>query len=741
MSAHHGRSTIPKSVTEQIGRTYNLLYNRLTMYHFDHPSTKDAIKQLGEALRQGLEYLTPLAVILYRDHIYIEEEPLDLRLSSQRLVGHMKKAGIQSVSFQRGLADWELQGFAKVFGDPKRYTNSDAMKQGLVHQGIQRIRINHVFFKKTTVDEEDDDTLSGGRMGGGRLTKVLIDTAAEEEIGDIHTSSEGERQELTAADQGVLEELSETLSLARLVDNPTGVSQKLLETANMQSEAAEEGGDGGAGSAILHGIRQLREEVSRVAAEEQGVESLDNLVEAVFRFREEVRQGIADRRQLGNALAGEALIQQEMDDLTDQVLVQLVREEYRQGRITVRRLAQIIRRMLPDVRELKRLLPKLKDALLADGMSLADYLQLVQELERELQSDELAIILEEGAEEIGLAVDDLIGEIREDPRGAAELIALATELRSVGHRGDGNLLSQVLVDYVERISSELALHEAQRSGAEGVHRLREIVDKVQKELLSKLRGRFPQSGLMEQVQSAVGDRREGNLENLRSECLMRLFLEDTQTRSDPQAVLRAVHNAYPDPEQQSEVLGLLIQTMESQGLDPRPLQAALAQRGREAPGEADPTKVPKGTYNRTMILFFLREEVKRAQRYDYRFSCLLCTIRQATTLKLVPIGMIRQHEIRNAFMSAAGDLLRSVDLVGCLEPNKVLVLLPFTEAEGAEAAKKRIVDAVEKQTLNVRNIPIKVKVAVAGETYSEDKTPTMKALLAHLEEKVSTASA
>jgi hypothetical protein len=45
---------------------------------------------------------------------------------------------------------------------------------------------------------------------------------------------------------------------------------------------------------------------------------------------------------------------------------------------------------VPEAAELKRLLPKIKTALLEEGMSHTHYLELVQELSKELQSEGLA---------------------------------------------------------------------------------------------------------------------------------------------------------------------------------------------------------------------------------------------------------------------------------------------------------------------------------------------------------------
>jgi hypothetical protein len=96
------------------------------------------------------------------------------------------------------------------------------------------------------------------------------------------------------------------------------------------------------------------------------------------------------------------MILKETNALTDQVIARIVREEYNQGEISIPRLAQIIRRLLPEPGEIKRLLPLLKETLLAEGMSLAEFLRLIQELGKELESEGLVQALKESADTIGL---------------------------------------------------------------------------------------------------------------------------------------------------------------------------------------------------------------------------------------------------------------------------------------------------------------------------------------------------
>jgi hypothetical protein len=731
-------SSIPKLIADRVGRTFNLFYNRVSMYHLDHPSTRDTVSQLVIALKEALGHASPLAVVLDKERLFIEDEPLDPRVNPQRLVGHMKKAGVQSVSFETGVSEKELLAFARIFVDLKAFPTSEEMKAALIQQGVRRVRINHVFFRKVTSDDEVVRVGEGAELyRGPAFTKVLIDTSSG--WGEAEPPGRVSPPLPRAMEDELLRELQESLTLSLLVEDPAAVSRKLLETTGERARGEGEVGPTPRGGVILEGIRRLREQIDEAASTPLGAKSAQELVEAVYKLREDLSAGVDRRRQRGDLLVEAGAIRKEMDDLTDQVMVQLVREEYRQGQISVKRLAQIIRRMMPDLRELKRLLPRLKEALLADGMPLSDYLQLIRELERELQTEELALILEEGAEQIGLSVEDLIGEIRRDPKVAAELVAVASEIRALGNQGDQNLLTQILVEYVERVGGGVAIERIREEGPEGVHKLREMVSQVHSELLDKIRKRLGDSSLVGRVQREVVQRQDNGMAGLKAEWVLRSFLADTRVATEPQTILKAIESAYTDTAQQGEVVDLVVQAMEAKGMDPGPLRAALAQKVRLSPGEADPQKAPKGTFNRNMILFFLREEVKRAKRYPYVFSALLMSVRLATALKPVPLGMIRPHEIRNALMLRLTEVLRDVDLVGCLEDNKALALLPFTGGNASQIVRRRLHEALDGKTVVVRNIPMNVKVAVVEDTFEKDRVQNLPSLLARLEAKLSRA--
>ena len=123
---------------------------------------------------------------------------------------------------------------------------------------------------------------------------------------------------------------------------------------------------------------------------EGGSAELSELASAVFDMKRQLINGIERQKSLGITYSNEEEIIDKANEITDNVLIQLIKEEYKSGQISTSRLAHILKRLVPDVKELKRLMPKIKAALLEEGMPLAEYLDLVLQLSTELESEELS---------------------------------------------------------------------------------------------------------------------------------------------------------------------------------------------------------------------------------------------------------------------------------------------------------------------------------------------------------------
>ena len=104
-------SKFPNKISQRIGRAFAIMYNRTSMYKIDHQFTEQSIQEVLKTVTEGLHLISPVTIILNREQFFIEEEPFDLQLNTIRMAAHFKKTGIQSISFEKGIAEKDLKSF------------------------------------------------------------------------------------------------------------------------------------------------------------------------------------------------------------------------------------------------------------------------------------------------------------------------------------------------------------------------------------------------------------------------------------------------------------------------------------------------------------------------------------------------------------------------------------------------------------------------------------------------------
>ena len=207
------------------GRALSLLMNRATMYQADHPYFRDALEAFFTVADELVQIMSPLVFIMSQERFFIDEEPLDPRINVNRLVTHFKKAGVQSVSFYKGLRKNELRSFMEVFTALHQYPDAETMTKAIDRKGIRHLRINHVFYQKVTSDDEV--------VSREALKKMTPEVSSEAE-------RKSKKMFMDALLENILtEELEKTLSVQSLMKNPAGVSRAMIDNDLVAARQAE----------------------------------------------------------------------------------------------------------------------------------------------------------------------------------------------------------------------------------------------------------------------------------------------------------------------------------------------------------------------------------------------------------------------------------------------------------------------------------------------------------------------
>jgi hypothetical protein len=479
---------------------------------------------------------------------------------------------------------------------------------------------------------------------------------------------------------------------------------------------------GAHGHMLLHQLDLMQQEV-RKQLEGGGDISIEALADAVFEMKKQLFEEIQTQKALGIAYANEEAIVDNLNELTDQVLLSLIQEEYNDGKITTQRLAQIIMRLIPDAKDLKRLMPQIRQVLLDAGMSPDDYLALVDELKRSFENDDLARIIAESAEAIGVDSDDIIEELKDDSGQAAKLIYLASEIRKGG--GDESTLADILVDYVEKMTNEAA-----EGGEGGETHLKKVISDVESTVLGQLSKMNIEQDVLMRMEERINDRMESILDRMRAEWLRNQAGSGQQKKAKPLTVLQTIEHNIGDDESMAEILKAVRAKVEEGEIEENnfsEIQLEIDRQKNLLAAQAEDQEKPEGVLSPRELIFILEKEIARANRYQAPFSALAFSFISIKPKMKALEDLISEEAVMNAALDKMVGTIREVDYVGQSGKNKMVALLPMQARAEAKLALGRIMNLLNNAPLMVNEIPVNIRVAGVFAEFNQDDTPTAQA--------------
>jgi hypothetical protein len=710
------------------GRTFSLVFNRSFMYAANHPFQIEAIDAAYEVLAQLLEDISPVVFILNREQFYVDEEPLDPRLSVSRIVAHFKKTGIESISFYKGVEKNELRLFLQVATSLDRYANTEAMNKALFKKRVNRIKINHIFYKKVSAEDEV-------------ISREVLDKVTPEMTGK-HQDEIKKMFMDSIFDSVLQEEFVKNLNLKNLLKNPGVLSNEMIaadlntvkqyenknESADknqslsndvnvnnnkkLKKSAAEIENEGPRpGQFLLHQLEVIDQDVEKNLSEERELD-LPDLASALFDMRQKLTEGIEAQKALGIAYSNEEQVLSKANEITDKVLIKLLKEEYKGGEISVTRLAQILCRLIPEANELKRLLPMIKSALLEEGMSQADFMSLIQELGKELQSDGLVGVLAESAEEIGIDGDDIIQQVKENPLQSAEMIYLASELRKGG--GDEKAMTDLLVNYVEKIGSKYSQDLSQKKGKEGEKDFQQTLAEVKSNLVQHLGNMDIKDDLLVRLEERVNQRMDDVFDKLRLEWIKSHSKDSDQKDHKELTVLETLEKGVSEDEDLFEILKIIRKKVETEEIDANDfdqIYPEIVKQEQLRKAENEQNALSSEIMRDQMLMNYIDKEIARAQRYDTSMSALGFTLVKAKATSNSQPGQVKSKDVVNVLLQKLAEIFRTPDIVGELRKNHFIVLLPMTHRGKAKVALDRAMKILHLKPIDVCGIALEINVA------------------------------
>ncbi|MBN1307318.1 MAG: hypothetical protein JXA18_05340 [Chitinispirillaceae bacterium] len=682
---------MPQKTAEQLLRLFNVVFNSAMLYGPSHPTTLKSIAPFFESLSKALAAAGTISLVVDRESLFLEECPADKVINTRRLLQQFEKSGVVSITFEKGLTHNDVELLIRYMGNSNAVTPVEQLQQVFQQSGCAGIKLNFIRYGKITTDQT---VIGKNEMG-----------AAEEPIRGAPVSGTGGKS---------LQQLEEVLSLARLFEHPEQSAAAFSKTA-LDPELTDE---------AVRSLADLRSSIHR-----DNAPSVDLLLNAIYELKVDLQEAIAVQKETGKLLASTDSLNDEMDSLTCDVILKLVREEYGSGGIALRRLAEIIRRMLPDHNELKRLLPRLKPALLEAGMSLSDYLQLIRTLNIEFDSESLAGTLQEAASGIGASVEELVGAIRSQPDDAARLLVMASEIRK-GTKGDEAQLSSMLTEYIEKVSTSLALGSRELSGSGGSVVLKQILEQLEGQLLENLKKYGVEEPVLVKVGALLAQRLDTVFDNAAAKWISDEL--DHQPHLTPQELSERIVRMVGEQSQLERLHEPVIAALTARGFDKEQMESLLKKlAGRIASGKM--FTLPPGILSANNMKFLLDREIKQHERYKTPFASIMVTLEGFSS-----DGALRSlsDEERGAMLPKIFSLvkhsLRDIDLVGSLDaPDEkaVFALLAMTDGAGAKIARERIVKKIDALKMKIGDNDMKMIIAASAATPATEEKYTMKSYL------------
>lgn len=690
----------------QIARAFSLAFNNAFMYGGGHQTTKDSAASFFQVVRPMLDSAGIITVSADKESIFFENHCVDKLVSAQRISHRFKKAGVQSISFDNETCRESVLALFYLLGSISDFPNVDSMQVYLARQRIAGIRINYVVYRKVTLDDAIVHK------------DVLSETRSQSNVQQLLAS----RSYLQADPAGILKEFSEILSLRAAADDTDSSAAGNAASSGLSPEDYDK--------FITSQIRSINNRLTATEESEDGASLTPaEMLETVYKLKESVLENIRLQRETGKLFSADELVITELNQVTYQVIVRLIREEYRNDRkISVKRLAQIIRRMLPDIIELKYLLPQLKDGLFAEGMSPSDYLSLVKELSRELDSDGLIQIMTEASDQIGLTLNELVEGIRDAPEESARLIVLAAEIKKGGVRADQQQMSAVLSDYIEKVSRALALQAPETAAPGGGALLKAAVTRIEKEILERLKSQNVALNTVSDVALKLATQFAETVSLLKGDWV-RTHISRTKN-PDENTVLSIIEQIAENGQEDNGVTEEIRAILVSNGFSSDAIDAVIKKAQlRAAAAITHALEIPPGAFNAATTVFFMDREIKLNQRYNTSFSTLLVSYQKVVDLRTYTIVEVTPDisiQLTNQALTLLKEMRRDLDLVGVYKVNTVcipLMVLPMTDITGALFVKKRIDKELPCHEFEINGITVHVEPHVTVCGYNKKLTP------------------
>ncbi len=625
--AHSTAKTILKSLWTA--------YNNCTLYSPHHPLAEKTVADFYNRLLEILPAISPLTIHLEEESLFCESWKIEKKGFAFRLITRFKDSGVQSVAFEQGLDHEALKLFFAMLNEPGKYDTVEKMKNAFVENDMGGIELNFITFQKVKSDE------------------IVV----SENFGEF-------------------------------IRNLAGGDGVMQSDRNIQKLRARIKNEGAA--SLVSYLMKIK---NRIPVDTHNYKNLPPLYDVIDTLKV-LKKGFIEDLQVDTA---HAVIDQaaetavtEPDTLANEIMIKIISEEYTAGVRSPGDLALLIKRLIPDTITMKRLLPHIKQALLARGMSLPEYLEMVRCLISELEGSSLITLLKETGEAIGVSVDEIVKDLKKNPQAAARLIVLASEIKNHLSGTDEEFIANIS-NYIERIGMKMIKDDIEQNSETERQDIEETLSAIENDLLKT----FGPGD----IRPVPIDLIQRNLRIRLSAAVQRLKEETAQIKAD------RVTEASNTP-------------------------AVSKSKSKKKAATRKVPSLPKEILRKKDTRRILQREIQRNCRYKTPFACLSLSLDYDTCNDSPSNEMLKL--IFTEIYRILAENVRDLDVIGSpgsLADNYIMVILPETSQKGANILKNRLEQKCSAITIDYRGKRIVPRITISTISYDEEHKPHMPAFL------------
>lgn len=153
----------------------------------------------------------------------------------------------------------------------------------------------------------------------------------------------------------------------------------------------------------------------------------------------------------------------------------------------------------------------------------------------------------------------------------------------------------------------------------------------------------------------------------------------------------------------------------------------------------EPSSAERSLFSLSQIQHLMRVEFNRAQRYSYPIACMLIAVDRLGHLRDL-YGYDAKEEILDGVVALLKSQTRSSDFLGRMADDRLLAVVPHTEAGGAERLAERLLSGTRELEFAADARTIQVTLTIGASNNAGGSTLFFDAMLQAAEEALMDAT-